>query len=144
MIMLSEYLLVLLATSASYLAYRKWNIRNLVPYPVVGAAYSLGKPIFGAIFLLSFLFSLAIGEIVFRKFLMYGMRVFHMQVVLSATFMLPYSIATSDPISLFLGMLSGQMAYDAHSSRDQVKTTILFMATFFLLYFLYFLARMFP
>ena len=142
--MLSEYLLVLLATSASYLAYRKWNIRNLVPYPVIGAVYSLGRPLFGIFFLLSFLLSLVVGELVFRKFLMYGMRVFHMQIVLSATFMLPYSMATSDPLSILLGTLSGQMAYDAHSSRDPVKITVLFMATFLLFYALYFITRMSP
>jgi hypothetical protein len=141
--MLSEYLLVLLVTSASYLAYRRWNVRNLVPYPVIGAVYSLGRPTFGALFLLSFLLSLLAGELIFRRFLMYGMRVFHVQLVLSATIMLPYSMAASDSLSLLLGTLSGQMAYDAHSSRDQARTALLFVVTFLLSYVLYSLMRMF-
>jgi len=144
MAMLPEYLLVLLATSASYLAYRRWNIRNLVPYPVVGAIYSFGRPIFGILFLSSFFISLLAGELVFRRFLVYGMRVFHLQLFISATFMLPYAIIASDSLSILIGTLSGQMAYDAHSSRDQVMTAALFVLTFFLSYVLYLIMRMSP
>lgn len=143
MTMLPEYLLVLLATSTSYLAYRRWNIRNLVPYPVVGAIYSLERPAFGILFLLSFLISLLVGELIFRRFLVYGMRVFHIQLILSATIMLPYSITASDSLSILLGTLSGQMAYDAHSSRDQARTALLFVITFLLSYTLYSLMRLF-
>ncbi|RDD53882.1 MAG: hypothetical protein BA066_02125 [Candidatus Korarchaeota archaeon NZ13-K] len=92
-------------------------------------------------FLLCFSISILVGEAVFRRFLVYGMRVFHIQLLTSLLLMLPYSLAKSDEISLALSMLSGQMAYDTHSSRDQIKTAISFVLTFIAISLTYWLIK---
>lgn len=121
--------------------YRKYGIRNIVPYPVVGAIYAFDRPLFGLVFLACFSVSLILGELLFRKFLMYGMRVFHLQLLASLLTMFPYSMINSDAISLTLSLLSGQMAYDTHSSRDQIISAALFLVTFVVLYLAQLLLR---
>jgi len=139
--MLLEYAISSSMILLSYALFRQYNVRNVVPYPVIGAIYAVDKPIFCVMFLICFLISLVFGEFLFRRFLIYGMRIFHAQLLMSITLMLPYSLASSDPLSLVLAMLSGQMAYDTHSSRDQMKTASLFLAIFSLSYAVYHIAR---
>ncbi len=139
--MLLEYAISSSMILLSYALFRQYNVRNVVPYPVIGAIYAIDKPIFCVMFLICFLISLVFGEFLFRRFLIYGMRIFHAQLLMSITLMLPYSLASSDPLSLVLAMLSGQMAYDTHSSRDQMKTASLFLAIFSLSYAVYHIAR---
>jgi len=139
--MLLEYAISSSMILLSYALFRQYNVRNVVPYPVIGAIYAIDKPIFCVMFLICFLISLVFGEFLFRRFLIYGMRIFHAQLLMSITLMLPYSLASSDPLSLVLAMLSGQMAYDTHSSRDQMKTASLFLAIFLLSYAVYHIAR---
>ena len=139
--MLIEFALSAVTVVISYALYKRYGVRNIVPYPIIGAIYTLDRPLFGLVFLTCFLVSLISGELVFRKFLIYGMRVFHLQLLTSLTIMLPYSLISSDTISLTLSLLSGQMAYDAHSSRDQAKSAILFSATFVTLCLTYWLIR---
>jgi len=139
--MLLEYAISSSMILLSYALFRQYSVRNVVPYPVIGAIYAIDKPIFCVMFLICFLISLVFGEFLFRRFLIYGMRIFHAQLLMSITLMLPYSLASSDPLSLVLAMLSGQMAYDTHSSRDQMKTASLFLAIFSLSYAVYHIAR---
>jgi hypothetical protein len=139
--MLSEYAISSSMILLSYILFRRYNVRNVVPYPVIGAIYAVDKPIFSVMFLFCFLISSIFGEFLFRRFLIYGMRVFHAQLFISITSMLPYSLASSDHLSLVLAMLSGQMAYDTHSSRDQIKTASLFSAVFLLSYAIYHIVR---
>ncbi|MEM0296034.1 MAG: hypothetical protein QXH90_00080 [Candidatus Korarchaeum sp.] len=141
--MLLEFVLSTATILVSYTLYRRYSIRNLVPYPVIGAIYAIDRPLFGLMFLGCFSISLILGELMFRKFLIYGMRVFHIQLLASLLTMFPYSLISSDTISLALSLLSGQMAYDAHSSRDQVTSAILFIATFLTLYLAQWLVRRF-
>lgn len=142
--MLSEYMISSLTILASYAFYRRYGVRNTVPYPLIGAAYAVDKPLFGLFFLICFITALILGEISFRKFFIYGMRVFHLQLFVALSFMLPYSLMSSDVISLLLGLLPGQMAYDTHSSRDQLKTAALFLLTFSLTFLAFALLREFP
>lgn len=139
--MLIEFVLSVLTVVISYALYRRYGVRNIVPYPLVGAIYTLDRPLFGLMFLGCFSMSLMLGELAFRKFLIYGMRVFHLQLLTSLIIMLPYSLAGSDSLSLVLSLLSGQMAYDTHSSRDQVRSAMLFLVTFLTLCLSFWLLR---
>jgi hypothetical protein len=139
--MLLEYAISSSMILLSYALFTRYNIRNVVPYPVIGAIYAVDRPAFFVMFLICFLISLIFGEFLFKRFLIYGMRIFHAQLLIATTLMLPYSLASSDPLSLVLAMLSGQMAYDTHSSRDQVKTASLFLAIFLLSYAIYWIFR---
>ncbi len=139
--MLLEYAVSSSMILLSYVLFVRYNVRNVVPYPVIGAVYAIDKPIFFVMFSVCFLISLVFGEFLFKRFLIYGMRIFHAQIFISINLMLPYSLASSDPLSLVLAMLSGQMAYDTHSSRDQVKTASLFLAVFLLSYMIYWVVR---
>ncbi len=122
--MFSAYAAMLVGIAVSYLAYRSGIVRTLAPSPMIGGGYCALRPEFAPFFLAAYLLSIGVGELAFRSKLIYGMKVYHLQLLVSVMVTLVYSLITGDPIAFMISPVAGLMGYETFSSNRPIASLL--------------------
>ncbi len=108
-----------------------WIVYESLGYKVISfsipllASYYYSAPSSILVIIVSFAVALLFGELAYRYFLFYGMRIFFLYSIVSSisVFLLSYPRINSGV--LLLSTLPGLLAYDIHSSRRRYHTFII-------------------
>ncbi len=122
--MFSTYIAMLLGVLISYVAYRSGTVRTLAPSPMIGGGYCALRPEFTPLFLAAYLLSIGVGELAFRGRLMYGMKVYHLQLLVSVIVTFVYSSITEDPTAFVVSPVAGLMGYETFSSNKPITSLL--------------------
>ncbi len=115
-----------------------WMIYERLGYKIISfsipllASYCYLVPRSILVITVSFIIALLLGELAYRYFLFYGMRIFFLYSTTSSLLVFLFSYPSIDSGTVLLSTLPGLLAYDIHSSKRRFYTFLL-SSIFFIL-----------
>lgn len=129
---LVAYTSLMVALSIVWVAYERFGFRAVSLSIPLLASFSSLMPESIPVIIVSSITSYLVGELAYRKFLFYGMRMFFLQSVISSVTVLIMVFNSLSTEYLLISTLPGLLSYDVHTSREPVLTAA-FSAIFFTL-----------
>ncbi len=126
------YASLIIALSIVWVAYERFSFRAVSLSIPLLASFSSLMPESIPVIIVSSITSYLAGELVYRKFLFYGMRMFFLQSIISSVTVLIMTFNSLCIEYLLISTLPGLLSYDIHTSREP-ELTVTFSAIFFTL-----------
>ncbi|MDK2372716.1 MAG: hypothetical protein QI197_04995 [Candidatus Korarchaeota archaeon] len=126
------YASLIVALSIVWVAYERFGFRAVSLSIPLLASFSSLMPESIPVIIVSSITSYLVGELAYRKFLFYGMRMFFLQSIISSVTVLITTLNSLSIEYLLISTLPGLLSYDIHTSREPVLTAA-FSAIFFTL-----------
>ncbi len=124
------YTSLIIALSIVWAAYERFGFRVVSLSVPLLASFSSLVPESIPVIIVSSITSYLVGELAYRKFLFYGMRMFFLQSLISAITVLLMTLNTLNIGYLLISTLPGLLSYDVHTSREPAMTAT-FSSIFF-------------
>ncbi len=129
---IAAYASLIVALSIVWVAYERFGFRVVSLSIPLLASFSSLMPESIPVTIVSSITSYLVGELMYRKFLFYGMRMFFIQSIISSITVLIMVFNSLSIEHLLISTLPGLLSYDIHTSREPALTAA-FSAIFFTL-----------
>ncbi len=119
------YIMSIIGILIAWIAYERLGYK-LISFSIpLLASYCYLVPDSLLVIIVSFVVTLLLGELAYRYFLFYGMRIFFLYSIASSIFVFLLSYPRINSGVLLLSTLPGLFAYDVHSSKRRHHTFML-------------------
>ncbi len=126
----AAYISLIVALFIAWIVYERSGFRAVSLSIPLLASFSSLVPESIPVIIVSSITSYLMGELAYRKFLFYGMRMFFLQSVISSLTVLVMAFNALNIEYLLISTLPGLLSYDVHTSREPAAT-VAYSAIFF-------------